>query len=41
MSNPIIADIKPKKVSLIQGDEYYFCTCGRSSNQPYCDGSQA
>ena len=39
MSNPIIADIKPKKASLIQGDEYYYCSCGQSKNQPFCDGS--
>lgn len=39
MSNPIIADNKPVKVSLSKGQEYHFCTCGRSKNQPYCDGS--
>jgi glutamate synthase domain-containing protein 2/CDGSH-type Zn-finger protein len=38
---PVIADIKPVKVSLTKDDEYYFCACGRSSNQPYCDGSHA
>jgi len=39
MSNPIIADNKPKAVSLKQGEEYNFCVCGRSNNQPFCDGS--
>lgn len=39
MSNPIIADNKPVKVSLKKGDEYHFCTCGRSNSQPFCDGS--
>ena len=41
MTKPIIADNKPTKVSLTQGSEYYFCACGRSKNQPYCDGSHA
>ena len=41
MSNPIIADNKPKKVSLKKGEEYYFCVCGRSKSQPFCDGSHA
>jgi len=39
MSNPVIADNKPKAVELKQGEEYYFCTCGRSAKQPFCDGS--
>jgi len=39
MNNPIIADNKPVKVNLSQGQEYHFCTCGRSKNQPFCDGS--
>ncbi|PKG57287.1 glutamate synthase-related protein [Shewanella sp. GutDb-MelDb] len=41
MSKPIVADNKPIKVELIKDKEYYFCTCGRSKNQPFCDGSHA
>lgn len=41
MSNPIIADNKPIKVNLSKGQEYHFCTCGRSRSQPFCDGSHA
>ncbi|MGF1695389.1 glutamate synthase-related protein [Vibrio lamellibrachiae] len=41
MSNPIIADNKPIKVELVKDQTYYFCACGRSKNQPYCDGSHA
>ncbi len=41
MSNPIIADNRPKKVILVKGREYYYCTCGRSKKQPFCDGSHA
>ncbi len=39
MSNPIIAANKPVPVELKKGEEYYFCVCGRSKNQPFCDGS--
>jgi len=39
MSKPIIADNKPVKVELKKGQEYYFCSCGQSNNQPFCDGS--
>lgn len=35
----IIAKKEPKKVELEQGKSIYWCACGRSSNQPYCDGS--
>lgn len=41
MPKPIIAALSPKKVNLDQGKTYYFCTCGCSSNQPFCDGSHA
>jgi CDGSH-type Zn-finger protein len=39
MTNAIIADNKPVAVELKQGEEYYFCTCGGSANQPFCDGT--
>ncbi|HSH49085.1 MAG TPA: glutamate synthase-related protein [Halomonas sp.] len=38
---PIVANNKPAKVELKEGEEYYFCVCGRSNNQPFCDGSHA
>jgi len=41
MSNPIVADNKPIAVNLNKNEEYYFCACGRSNNQPFCDGSHA
>ncbi|RLQ23615.1 glutamate synthase [Seongchinamella sediminis] len=39
MSDPIIFDIKPAGVELDKGEERHWCSCGRSSNQPFCDGS--
>jgi glutamate synthase domain-containing protein 2/CDGSH-type Zn-finger protein len=38
---PVIADLKPAEVALGKGEEYAYCACGRSSNQPFCDGSHA
>ena len=26
-------------VDVIEGKSYYWCSCGKSSNQPFCDGS--
>lgn len=36
---PIIAAKTPAKVALKKGETYNWCSCGRSSNQPFCDGS--
>jgi len=42
MSNkPVIADNHPRVVSLQEGAQYHFCRCGRSKDQPFCDGSHA
>lgn len=41
MSTPKIADKKPIKVNVQKGEELYWCACGRSNNQPYCDGSHS
>ncbi|OUS05124.1 glutamate synthase [Rhodobacterales bacterium 52_120_T64] len=38
---PVIAAKKPKKVDLEAGKNYFWCRCGRSSSQPFCDGSHA
>lgn len=39
MSKAKIADRKPIKVALKKGEEQYWCACGLSKNQPFCDGS--
>ncbi|SFL41639.1 glutamate synthase-related protein [Shimia aestuarii] len=36
---PIIAAKTPTKVDLEKGKDYHWCRCGRSKNQPFCDGS--
>lgn len=41
MAEPVIFAVEPKGVELEKGKEYYFCRCGRSATQPFCDGSHA
>ena len=37
MSDPKIAGTKPVVLELEAGT-YWYCTCGQSENQPFCDG---
>jgi CDGSH iron-sulfur domain-containing protein 3 len=39
MSEPTIAQKSPYAVDIEKGKEYYWCQCGKSNNQPFCDGS--
>jgi alpha-methylacyl-CoA racemase len=36
---PLCAQNKPYRVKLEAGKEYWWCACGKSSTQPFCDGS--
>jgi CDGSH-type Zn-finger protein len=36
---PVIAQKGPYPVELTRGKTYHWCACGRSQNQPFCDGS--
>lgn len=36
---PIVAAKSPAGVEVEQGQRYQWCRCGRSGNQPFCDGS--
>jgi len=36
---PNIAQKKPYLVDLEEGKTYFWCQCGKSDNQPYCDGN--
>ena len=37
--DPVIAQKGPYQVTLEAGKNYFWCTCGRSAKQPFCDGS--
>jgi CDGSH-type Zn-finger protein len=39
MSDPEIAARTPVTVALEAGRSYFYCACGRSATQPFCDGS--
>jgi CDGSH-type Zn-finger protein len=39
MSQDIKKIYSPIEVQLEVGKQYYWCTCGRSQSQPFCDGS--
>lgn len=39
MAAPTIARTKPYLVEVREGKTYFWCACGLSSKQPYCDGS--
>lgn len=36
---PIIAQKGPFPVEVEAGKSYFWCACGRSKKQPFCDGS--
>jgi CDGSH-type Zn-finger protein len=38
-TQPVVAARAPAKVALEAGNDYWFCTCGRSATQPFCNGS--
>ena len=37
--NPQIPQKAPYKVEVTAGQSYYWCSCGKSKTQPFCDGS--
>ncbi len=38
MTEPVVAQNSPYEVELEAGT-YWWCACGKSKNQPFCDGS--
>lgn len=39
MEKPVTSQKAPIPLEVKQGQTYYWCACGRSSKQPFCDGS--
>lgn len=39
MSEPAIAQKSPYAVEVEAGKSYWWCACGKSHTQPFCDGS--
>src|SRR4051812_11637987 len=39
MAEPNVAQKAPFKVDVEAGKAYFWCACGQSKNQPFCDGS--
>ena len=39
MADSKIAQKSPYSVEVEEGKSYWWCACGRSKSQPFCDGS--
>ena len=39
MSDPIRASDTPYAIDVEEGKSYFWCACGKSQKQPFCDGS--
>ncbi|KAH1011239.1 hypothetical protein HUJ04_000652 [Dendroctonus ponderosae] len=39
IQNGVVYDKKPMQLTLVAGKQYSWCLCGRSHNQPFCDGT--
>ena len=39
MSEAVVAQKAPCAVQVEAGKTYYWCSCGKSAKQPFCDGA--
>ena len=39
MDKPVVAQKGPYAVEVEEGQKVFWCTCGRSAKQPFCDGA--
>jgi len=39
MTTPVRATETPLAVNVESGKDYFWCSCGQSKKQPFCDGS--
>jgi len=39
MVDSVVAQKAPYPVEVEEGKKYFWCACGRSAKQPFCDGS--
>ena len=39
MEKPVISQKTPMAVDVKEGQTYYWCACGKSAAQPFCDGA--
>ena len=39
MADRLIAQKAPFRIQVVEGKIYFWCVCGRSQKQPFCDGS--
>ena len=39
MTDPVVAQKAPFGVAVEEGKSYWWCACGLSKEQPFCDGS--
>lgn len=41
MSDPVVPQKEPIAVDVEAGVEYWWCSCGKSRTQPFCDSSHS